>query len=148
DNAGFAMKTIVTILLASAACMACGATAPVVAASQPFPSGEVVRIPLPPGTLPSRETVTSMVATIFKPAGAGPFPVVVFSHGRAHGQANRDALKLGIGHEQVRYWLAKGVAIVSPIRPGYGATRGGNPEDSNSRLDAAGQCAGKPDFNH
>jgi dienelactone hydrolase len=111
-----------------------------------LPEGEDVRIPLPPGTLPPRETVTSMGAKVFRPAGPGPFPVVVFSHGRAHGQAARDALRLGVGHEQVRYWLAKGVAVVAPIRPGYGATGGGNPEDSDSRIDSAGRCAGKPDF--
>lgn len=128
--------------------LAASAPAPTASAARrpPLPEGQEVRIPLPPGTLPARETVTSMVATVFRPEGGGPFPVVVFSHGRAHGQDNRNALKLGVGHEQVRYWLAKGVAVVSPIRPGYGATGGGDPEDSNSRLDSAGRCVGRPDF--
>jgi predicted dienelactone hydrolase len=53
------------------------------ARAEPLPAGETVAISVPHagvfgGTL-------TMTAQVFRPAGDGPFPVVVFSHGRAPG---------------------------------------------------------------
>jgi dienelactone hydrolase len=100
-------------------------------------------------TIPVREAsgdVAQMLTTYFVPPGKGPFPVVLFSHGRPPGAAGRGQVELGVSRAQLRYWLAKGVAVVSPVRPGYGASTGGDVEQSGVRHDAAGRCTGKPDY--
>lgn len=87
----------------------------------------------------------SIVTPIYKPAGPGPFPVVLFSHGRAPSAEDRAKPHLpppGL----VRFWLARGVAVVAPVRIGYGQTGGPNREDSGLRWDSAGQPQGVPDF--
>ncbi|AVS60433.1 dipeptidyl aminopeptidase, partial [Paracidovorax avenae] len=65
------------------------------------------------------------VATqVFRPGGPGPFPLVIFSHGRSADPAARAALQYPVPLGHVAYWLRQGVAVVAPIRPGYGATGG------------------------
>jgi dienelactone hydrolase len=90
--------------------------------------------------------VVHMQVLVFRPEGAGPFPVVVFSHGRDPSAAGRASLALGVSRAQVTFWLARGVAVVAPVRPGYGASGGADVEDTGSRFDAAGHCVGRPDF--
>jgi dienelactone hydrolase len=100
-------------------------------------------------TLPVHEAsgeVAQMVTTWFVPPGRGPFPVVLFSHGRAGSQAERDKLALGISRSQLAYWLGKGVAVVSPVRPGYGRSGGADVELGGVHFDAAGRCTGSPDY--
>ena len=60
---------------------------------------------------------TEVVADIYKPAGAGPFPLVIFSHGRAGSRIERARLRhpIAVGHAD--YWLRQGVAVVAPERP-------------------------------
>lgn len=50
---------------------------------------------------------TEVVADIYKPTGAGPFPLVIFSHGRAGSRIERIRLRhpIAIGHGN--YWLRK-----------------------------------------
>ncbi len=100
-------------------------------------------------TIPVHEAsgdVAQMVTTWFVPPGKGPFPVVLFSHGRPSGEGERDKLALGVSRSQLRYWLGKGVAVVSPVRPGYGDSTGGDVELSGVHHDAAGRCTGTPDY--
>ena len=100
-------------------------------------------------SIPVREArgdVAQMVTTWFLPPGAGPFPVVVFSHGRAPGADGRANVQIGVSRAQLHYWLAKGVAVVSPVRPGYGQSTGGDVENSGVHHDAAGRCTTRPDF--
>ena len=80
------------------------------------------------------------------PAGDGPFPVVVFSHGRAPDAVDRARLKLGASNAQLHFWLARGDAVVAPIRPGYGITGGTDHENSGARFDASGHCTTRPDY--
>ena len=87
-----------------------------------------------------------MAVAVFRPGGPGPFPVVVFSHGRDPAPAGRASLALGVNRAQVVFWLARGVAVVAPVRPGYGANGGADVEDTGSRFDRAGHCVGSPDF--
>jgi dienelactone hydrolase len=82
----------------------------------------------------------------FLPPGPGPFPVVVVAHGRDPSPAGRAALRLGVSPAQVLFWLARGIAVVSPVRPGYGARGGRDVEDPGVRFDAAGQCVDQADF--
>ena len=88
-------------------------------------------IPSPNGT---------MAAEIFKPAGEGPFPVVIYSHGRAGSQNERRGLAHPIAAVVASYWTDKGFAVVAPIRPGYGSTGGPDVEDH-------GPCDRGPDYN-
>lgn len=112
------------------------------AASAALPAGQTVAVPVREAS----GTVVDMVTQVFLPPGTGPFPVVVFSHGRPPGAAGRAALKAGASRAQLRYWLAHGAAVVAPIRPGYGPTGGRDVEQSGVRYDAHGECLGTPDF--
>ncbi|MEO7128113.1 MAG: dipeptidyl aminopeptidase [Rhodoferax sp.] len=88
---------------------------------------------------------TEVVADIYKPPGAGPFPLVIFSHGRAGTRIERARLRhpIAVGHAD--YWLRQGVAVVAPERPGYGETGGADVEDSGNRWQD-GRCYGIPDY--
>lgn len=109
-----------------------------------LPAGEAVTIAVP-GAGMFGGTVT-MAAQVFRPPGDGPFPVVVFSHGRAPDAIDRVHLKVGVSNAQLRYWLGRGDAVVSPIRPGYGATGGADVENSGARFDGSGRCTTHPDY--
>lgn len=84
-------------------------------------------------TLPNgRPHTGTMVITHFRPPGPGPFPVVVFKHGRSsdRGETARwRALPL------VRYLTRRGFAVLVPTRVGYGEL--GQAVDP----EAAGPCA-------
>jgi len=73
--------------------------------------------------------------TVFRPAGPGPFPIVVLSHGsprkpaerRAHGRLRMVA--------QAEPFLAMGFAVVVPTRRGYGESEGAWAEGYGSCAD-------------
>src|SRR5262249_4807299 len=90
--------------------------------------------------------VTFMTAGVFLPSGDGPFPVVVYSHGRSGTELERAYTKIPDERSHIRYWLRKGFAVIAPIRPGYGETGGVDREDSGVRLDMFGNCWGYPKF--
>ncbi len=72
--------------------------------------------------------------TLFRPAGAGPFPLAVMNHGRGSREQRRQR---GRARFEVlaRYLVNKGFAVAVPTRIGYGATFGDfDPE-------AAGPCS-------
>ncbi len=114
------------------------------AAKEPLPAGETVAIPMRGAGLFGRDL--AMVSQVYRPPGPGPFPVVVFSHGRAPDAIDRARLKVGISNAQLRYWLARGDAVVAPIRPGYGATGGADPESNGAHFNAFGTCTSVPDY--
>ncbi len=99
-------------------------------------------------SVPVRESdgAARMVVTWFLPAGPGPFPVVLFSHGRDPSADGRAGLAVGVSRSQVAYWLSRGVAVVSPLRPGYGESGGSDVESAGVVFDAAGHCVGAPDY--
>lgn len=117
----------------AAACLA--AVSPSVLAAVPVEPMRLVHIPL-------ADASATMVAGLYTPVGAGPFPVVVYSHGRS---ADRDA-QVPDPRGFVRYFVRRGFAVVAPIRPGYGATGGDDREDSGVRYDIFGNCWGHPQF--
>ena len=96
--------------------------------------------------LPAHENYgpITMQAVLYKPEGKGPFPFVLFSHGRASTPQERADLKNPIGPAHVRFWLERGVAVLAPIRPGYGQTGGEDRENSGVRLSANNECGGSP----
>ena len=89
----------------------------------------------------SREVVTHL----YKPGGAGPFPLVIYSHGRAGTPVERSQLKFPVSVGHANYWLRKGVAVVAAVRPGYGETGGSDRENSFTRWSNGG-CLGKANF--
>jgi len=140
-GASFVLLSAVAQEAKTASPAASAASAPL----PPLPAGETVSIPVA-GTGLFGGNV-AMVTQVFRPPGDGPFPVVVFSHGRAPDAAGRAHLKVGISNTQLRFWLARGDAVVAPIRPGYGATGlGSDPENSGAHFDAMGHCTSRPDF--
>jgi len=103
----------------------------------PAEGEEVLRIPLsePVGLgIPG----AFLEATLFRPPGAGPFPLAVLSHGSPREPDRR------IGRQrfepQSRWFVARGFAVVVPMRRGYGASGGewaegyGACEDPDFRL--------------
>ncbi|KVT62522.1 alpha/beta hydrolase family protein [Burkholderia ubonensis] len=88
----------------------------------------------------------TMHADVYKPAGPGPFPTLIFSHGRDADRFERAKLEhpVSIGH--VKYWLKKGFAVVAPVRVGYGVTGGPDRENSGSWFDDFGNCTRTPNF--
>jgi dienelactone hydrolase len=83
---------------------------------------------------------------VFKPEGPGPFPLVVFSHGRAGKPEERQSLEYPVLRGHVTYWMRKGFAVVAPIRPGYGVTGGADLEASTIGINKQGVCTGSPLF--
>lgn len=83
---------------------------------------------------------------IFKPEGQGPFPLIIFSHGRSAKSLERKELKSPVLRGHVEYWMQKGFAVLAPIRPGYGETGGDDIENSGIKITASGECRGTPDF--
>lgn len=86
-----------------------------------------------------------VVTHVYKPEGEGPFPLVIFSHGRAPSRVDRARLEYPVLVGHANYWLLKGVAVVAPVRPGYGDTGGLDREDSGARWSGK-VCSGDPDF--
>ena len=81
---------------------------------------------------------------VYRPQGFGPFPLVVFSHGRGE---DIKAMKDPISKRHVNYWIQKGFAVIAPIRPGYGETGGDDIEHPHTRVNIqTHQCSNMPDY--
>jgi dienelactone hydrolase len=87
----------------------------------------------------------AMVTHLYKPQGDGPFPVVVFSHGRGLEINDRVNLKYPVPVGHGNFWLRKGFAVVAPVRSGYGQSEGMDREDAGSNW-RRGRCTGEPDY--
>ncbi|ALU88236.1 dienelactone hydrolase (Esterase_Lipase superfamily) protein [Herbaspirillum rubrisubalbicans M1] len=78
-----------------------------------------------------KQESAKVVITQFKPAGPGPFPVLILSHGRS--PTNRSEPPRFRYTKQVRYFVERGFAVFEPTRIGYGAAMTQfDPEDSGS----------------
>lgn len=83
----------------------------------------VHRLPVTVRDAYGREVTRDIALTSFRPAGAGPFPLLVLNHGR--GPAEQRATQGRQRFEpQARYFVAKGFAVLVPTRLGYGDTVG------------------------
>jgi dienelactone hydrolase len=91
---------------------------------------QVLRLPVTVKSLYGREEARSIALTVFKPAGDGPFPLVIMSHGRA--TADRRAQQGRQRFEPLaRYLVSKNFVVLVPTRVGYGDTYGDfDPEDA------------------
>jgi dienelactone hydrolase len=93
----------------------------------------VTKIPVTVALLGGASRSGEMIITHYKPAGAGPFPVVVMSHGRAGDAAGRAKPERQRFMAVTRFWIARGFAVIVPTRLGYGAT-GVEPDTEYSGL--------------
>lgn len=84
---------------------------------------EVVRIEVTVKDLYGRRESRLIPVTIYRPDGDGPYPFVVFNHGRAPG-AKRAVQSRYRPEHAARYWVAKGLVVLVPMRVGYGETYG------------------------
>ena len=100
-----------------------------------IPVPETVRVNL-------KDYSTPIVVQVFKPEGDGPFPLVVFMHGRAGTPEARANLKNPILPGHAAYWMRKGFAVIAPFRPGYGETGGPDMERSGNSITKDGRCIG------
>lgn len=84
---------------------------------------EIQRIPVTVKDLYGRTETRSMPVTLFRPQGAGPFPLVVMNHGRA--VADKRAQQGRQRYENLsRYLVSKGFVVMVPTRIGYWETYG------------------------
>lgn len=90
---------------------------------------QVVQVPVRVEGLFGAKDV-NLAATIFRPSGDGPFPLVVLSHGTPANALER--VKIGRFRRipQTREFLKRGFAVIVPIRRGHGVTGGDFAEDS------------------
>ncbi len=95
---------------------------------------QIVMVPVPGKAFgPELET------TVFRPPGEGPFPLVVISHGKAPGDPRFQARYRPLS--AVRFFLARGYAVVVPMRAGFAKSSGsyiggGCNVESNGRAQA------------
>ncbi len=76
-----------------------------------------------------------MIVTHFRPAGPGPFPLVVMSHGRAGDAAGRAKPERQRFMGAARFWVSRGFAVLVPTRLGYGATGVAPDTEASGRCD-------------
>ncbi len=90
---------------------------------------QVLRLPVTVKDSFGRQETRPIALTVFKPAGDGPFPLVIVSHGRA--TSERRAQQARQRFEPLsRYLVSMGFVVLVPTRVGYGDTYGDfDPED-------------------
>lgn len=84
---------------------------------------EVHQLAVTVSDLRQRLQTRQIPITVYRPPGAGPFPLVIFNHGRA--SADQRAQPTRLRYETLaRYLVTKGFVVMLPTRVGYGATFG------------------------
>jgi dienelactone hydrolase len=74
--------------------------------------------------IPSPDPVIQMRTELFRPAGNGPFPLVVINHGSTQNEMQRARMQTPVFLDIARFFVARGYAVAVPQRPGHGATGG------------------------
>lgn len=100
----------------------------------------VVSVPLAAGANPE-----ALVATLYRPDGNGPFPLLVLSHGSPADGAARARMGRYRVIPRIREFTQRGFAVMVPMRRGYGDTGGDWAERygpcANPDFQAAGRAA-------
>lgn len=102
---------------------------------------EIVRIPLWQAS--SEEINQALISTLFQPPGAGPFPVIVLSHGAPGKAADRQVMGRYRLLPQIMALMQRGYAVLVPMRRGYGATGGTYAESFGNCFDAKFEKTGE-----
>jgi dienelactone hydrolase len=87
--------------------------------------------------VPSQDRSVLMRTVMFRPSGAGPFPLVVINHGSVQNEDKRTEFQQPVFRAASEWFVQRGYAVAVPQRPGHGET-GGPYLESNTR---AGGCA-------
>jgi dienelactone hydrolase len=74
--------------------------------------------------LPLRGQSMLMRATLLRPEGMGPFPLVVINHGSVQNADRRAKFRMPEYRVAARWFLDRGYAVLLPQRPGHGETGG------------------------
>jgi len=82
----------------------------------------VIRIPMVVSR-PGGDQRLSLEATLYRPAGPGPFPLVVLSHGTSRDPRERVGKRLRYDAQSWKF-VSMGFAVVIPMRRGYGHSEG------------------------
>lgn len=91
----------------------------------------VIRVPVSLRHTDGHELRADLPVTMFRPAGPGPFPLVVINHGRD--QRQRTQYDRQRFESAARFFIRKGFAVAVPLRLGYGELASvGDPESSVS----------------
>lgn len=99
----------------------------------------IVQVPMTVHTLYG-DMPRELVATTYTPDGAGPFPLIVLSHGNPVSPHDRAKIGRFRAIAQIRTFVERGFAVIVPIRRGFGATGGEFAEEAYS-------CR-TPDYDH
>lgn len=91
----------------------------------------IFRLPVAARDINNVETRGEILVTTFKPAGNGPFPLVVISHGRD--SKKRAEVGRARFESAARYFVRKGFAVAVPTRLGYGDTAATGDPESNGK---------------
>ncbi|MBM4315481.1 MAG: alpha/beta fold hydrolase [Deltaproteobacteria bacterium] len=102
---------------------------------------QIVRVPMHIDGFFGKKEI-SLTATVFRPTGDGPFPLIVLSHGNPPKASDRPKIKRYRIIPQIREFIKRGFAVIVPIRRGYGATGGDFAEDYGRCSDAHYTAAG------
>jgi dienelactone hydrolase len=86
--------------------------------------------------VPSGQRGVMMRTTLFRPAGPGPFRLVVVNHGTTQNAERRRMLKPPDFDSMAQWFVRRGFAVAVPQRPGHGATGGEYREDQGGCDDA------------
>ena len=79
--------------------------------------------------VPSAQPGVLMHTTVFRPAGPGPFPLVVINHGTTQNAERRRMLEMPDFDSLAQWFVRHGFAAAVPQRPGHGETGGEYRED-------------------
>lgn len=92
--------------------------------------------------VPSPLPGVAMHATVWRPAGPGPFPLVVINHGSTQNAMQRAMARLPQFAAASQWFVARGYAVVVPQRPGHGETGGAYLENQKGCDNADYRSAG------
>lgn len=86
--------------------------------------------------IPSPDPATAAHAIVFRPPGAGPFPLAVIAHASLQNPIARAQMPPMEYRPLAAFLVARGFVVVVPQRPGHGATGGPYLEDQGGCADA------------
>jgi dienelactone hydrolase len=92
--------------------------------------------------IPAQDRTTMMWTTVFRPPGAGAFPLAVINHGSTQNELRRAEYRLPEYAALTEWLVAHGYAVAVPQRPGHGKTGGTYYEDQGSCANADYRKAG------
>jgi len=93
--------------------------------------------------VPSGEDGVLMRTTVYRPPGAGPFPLLLMNHGTTQNAERRRALPAPAFETLSQWFVRRGFVVALPQRPGHGETGGAYREDQGGCDDADFAGAGR-----